>query len=193
MKVHYTGRPAPFSESQERKLKAKFQKCHKVLGLNRDLEAHVTVGRQRHKYDAEITLRALHHTLVVSGSNVDVFHAVQAAVDKLTQQVVKNKHKLIDVQRHKSQRAAHSQTAPPEEAEAAPEAKAKTKAKTKPRNSGGLIRSNNVAPKPMTVEEAMLQIEEVDGEHITYRDADSGDLRVLLRRRDGRLELIEAS
>jgi len=29
------------------------------------------MSRQRHKYDAEITLRALHHTLVVSGSSVD--------------------------------------------------------------------------------------------------------------------------
>lgn len=191
MKVDYTGRPAPFSESQERKLGAKFQKCHKVLGLDRDLEAHVTVSRQRHKYDAEITLRALHHTLVVSGSNVDVFHAVQAAVDKLAQQVVKNKHKLIDVQRHKSQRAAQSQTAAPEKTEAAPETKAAAKAKT--RKPGGLIRSNDIAPKPMTVEEAMMQIEEVGGEHLTYRDAESGDLRVLLRRRDGKLELIEAS
>ena len=45
----------------------------------------------------------------------------------------------------------------------------------------------------MTVEEAMLQIEELGGEHLTYRDADSGNLRVLLRRRDGRLELSEAS
>lgn len=196
MKVDYTGRPAPFSESQERKLKAKFQKCHKVLGLDRDLEAHVTVRHQRHNYEAEITLRALHHTLVVSGSNVDVFLAVQAAVDKLAQQVVKNKHKLIDVQRHKSQRAAQS-PAPPEKTEVAPKTKAKAnpnaKTKAKTPKSGGLIRSNNVAPKPMTVEEAMLQIEEVDGEHLTYRDADTGDLRVLLRRRDGKLELIEAS
>lgn len=95
-------------------------------------------------------------------------------MDKLAQQVVRNKHKLIDVRRHQSQRAAHSQTAPPEEIEAAPGTQSR-------------------ARKPMTVEEAMLQIEELGGEHLTYRDADSGNLRVLLRRRDGRLELIEAS
>ena len=46
MKVHYTGRPAPFSESQDRKLEAKFHKCHKVLGLGRDLEAHVAAAAQ---------------------------------------------------------------------------------------------------------------------------------------------------
>ena len=95
-------------------------------------------------------------------------------MDKLAQQVVSNKHKLIDVRRHQSQRVAHSQTAPPEEIEAAPGTQSR-------------------ARKPMTVEEAMLQIEELGGEHLTYRDADSGNLRVLLRRRDGRLELIEAS
>ncbi len=188
MKVHYTGRPAPFSESQDRKLDAKFHKCHKILGLGQDLESHVTVSRQRHKFDAEITLRALHHTLVVSGSGMDAFHAVQEAADKLTQQVVRNKHKLIDVRRHQSQRAAQVQTAPPEEVEADEPETQHDGEKT-----DGLIRSNNVAAKPMTVEEAMLQIEEVGGEHLTYRDAQSGDLRVLLRRRDGRLELIEAS
>lgn len=194
MKVHYTGRPAPFSESQERKLETKFHKCHKVLGIDRDLESHVTVSRQRHKYEAEITLRALHHTLVVSGSGADPFHAVQAAVDKLAQQVVRNKHKLIDVRRHQSQRADQAQHNQPEEIEVVPEPKAKAKkGKTKTRSSESLVRSNNVAPKPMTVEEAMLQIEELGDEHLTYRDADSGDLRVLLRRRDGKLELIEAS
>lgn len=181
MRVDYTGRPEPFSEAQERKLDAKFRKCHKILGRSRDLEAHVKMTRQRHKFDAEITLRALQHTLVVSGSSVDAFQAVQAAVDKLTQQVVRNKHKLIDVRRHQSQRAAYSQTAPVAEA-AAGTAPAKE-----------VIRSNNLASKPMTVEEAVLQIDEVGGEHLAYRDAESGELRVLLRRRDGKFELIEAS
>ena len=44
----------------------------------------------------------------------------------------------------------------------------------------------------MTVEEALLQIDEQDSDQVTYRDAQSGELRVLLRRRDGSLELIEA-
>jgi putative sigma-54 modulation protein len=183
MKVHYTGRPARFSETQERKLNVKLSKCHKILGKKHNLEAHVKFSRQRHLYEAEITMRALNHTFVVSSSNVDAFLAVQSATDKLERQAARNKHKLIDVRRHQNQRTP-SQIAPTE-----------SPAKRQKAASDGraqLIRNSGVAPKPMTVEEAMIQIEELDRDQLTYRDAESGELRVLLRRRDGKLELVEA-
>ena len=56
-----------------------------------------------------------------------------------------------------------------------------------------IIRSNRVVPKSMAVEEALLQVDEQSRDQVTYRDAQSGELRVLLRRRDDSLELIEAS
>ncbi len=180
MKVHYTGRPTRFTETQERKLKVKLSKCHKILGEKHNLEAHVKFSRQRHLYDAEITLRALNHTFVVSSSNVDAFLAVQSATDKLERQAARNKHKLIDVRRHHNQRI-RPQIVPAERPPAASD------------GSAQLIRNSGVAPKPMTVEEAMIQIEELDRDQLTYRDAESGELRVLLRRRDGKLELVEAS
>jgi hypothetical protein len=37
-----------------------------------------------------------------------------------------------------------------------------------------------------------MALEEEDRDQVTYRDAENGALRVLLRRRDGDLELIEA-
>jgi putative sigma-54 modulation protein len=182
MKVSYTGRPTPFTEAQERKLGVKLSKCHRILGRKHSLEAHVKFSRQRHLFDAEITLRALNHTFVVSSSNADAFLAVQSAADKLERQAARNKHKLIDVRRHPNQRI------PPRiPAEKTPKIKAKPKSPAKTK----LVRSNSVAPKPMTVEEAMIQIEELDRDQLTYRDAESGGLRVLLRRRDGKLELVE--
>ena len=56
-----------------------------------------------------------------------------------------------------------------------------------------VIRAEGITPKPMTVEGAMLKINETGRDQVTYRDAESGELRVLLRRRDGNFELIEAS
>jgi hypothetical protein len=44
----------------------------------------------------------------------------------------------------------------------------------------------------MTVEEAIIQLEEGASDQVTFRDAEGGGLRVLLRRRDGDLELVEA-
>ncbi|HUG82072.1 MAG TPA: HPF/RaiA family ribosome-associated protein [Bryobacterales bacterium] len=182
MKVSYTSRPEGFTETQEQKIGVKLSKCHKILGKRHSLTAHVKFSRQRHLFDAEITLRALNHTFVVSSSNTDAFLAVQSAADKLERQAARNKHKLIDVRRHSNPRIA-----PPGLAAEPPaiEPRAGAPAKVK------LIRNNDVAPKPMTVEEAMIQIEELDRDQLTYRDAESGGLRVLLRRRDGKLELVE--
>ena len=36
-----------------------------------------------------------------------------------------------------------------------------------------------------------MQLDDLDRDQITFRDAESGEMRVLLRRRDGRLELVE--
>ncbi|MDA1312562.1 MAG: HPF/RaiA family ribosome-associated protein [Acidobacteria bacterium] len=184
MKVSYTRRLTGFSETQERKLGVKLSKCHRILGSNHSLEAHVRFSRQRHLFDAEITLRALNHTFVVNSSNTDAFLAVQSAADKLERQAARNKHKLIDVRRHTNQRIVPPQALAEESPEIEPRAESRAKVK--------LVRSSGVAPKPMTVEEAVLQIEELDRDQFTYRDAESGGLRVLLRRRDGKLELVEA-
>ena len=42
-----------------------------------------------------------------------------------------------------------------------------------------VVRSNGVAPKPLTLEEAEMQIEERDCDQVTFRDAESGRLQVL--------------
>jgi len=42
----------------------------------------------------------------------------------------------------------------------------------------------------MTLEEAMLEIDGRD--YVAYRDAETDRLRVLIRRRDGNFDLIEA-
>ena len=190
MKVHYTGRKAEISDAQKRKLANKFRKCQRILGGKHAPEAHVILNRQRHRFEAEITLRALSHTFVVSGSDADCFRALAAALDKLEKQIVRNKHKLIDGHRPERQRGEFS---PVTEAALADLVRAGAE-HSGPSTAAPqrIVRSNRVVPKPMTVEEALLQIEELDSDQVTYRDAQSGELRVPLRRRDGSLELIEA-
>ena len=103
MRVHYTGRKADISDRQKQKLQLKFDKIHRILGPKDSLEAHVVLSRQRRLCEAEVTLRALSHTLVVTASHAEPLSALLAAVDKLSKQAVKNKHKLIDVRRRERQ------------------------------------------------------------------------------------------
>ena len=105
MRIHYTGRNAEVSDEQKQKVQRKFEKVHKILRPNQSLEAHVTLSRQRHLCEAEVTLHALNHTLVVTGTAQEPYPALLAAVDRLEKQAVKNKHKLIDVRRSERNRA----------------------------------------------------------------------------------------
>ena len=180
MQVTYTLRNTDLSERDKGKLQRKFKKIHTILNPNRDLEAHVVLSRQRHLCEAEVTLQALHHTLVVTGSNPEPLTALLSAVDKLAKQALKNKHKLIEARRSDRKR---QRTAPLSETAAA------AADESSPRRA--IVRGNGAVAKPLTLEEAEMQIEERDCEQVTFRDAESNRLQVLFRRRDGRLELVD--
>jgi putative sigma-54 modulation protein len=189
MRIHFTSRNADISESEKQRVEKKFGKFQRLFGRKAQ-EAHVILSRQRHLYEAEVTLRALNHTLVVSAARVDAYAAMLAALEKLEKQAVRNKHKLIDGRRPERQRGEPS---PAAEAAVNPDAEAIEKAggnsqARRPR----VIRSSDVVDKPLTMEEALLRLEEQDRDQLTYRDAENGRLRVLLRRRDGDFELVEA-
>lgn len=190
MRIHYTGRNADISDVQKQKLQRKFDKVHRILGRKIGSEAHVIVKRQRHLYEAEVTLNALSHTLVVSAASADGFASLLACVDKLEKQAIKNKHRLIDGRRPERQRGEPS---PATEAAIQNASKAMDNAAGSARQNGPrVVHSRSVAPKPLTLEGAIMTLEEEDRDQVTYRDAENGALRVLLRRRDGNLELIEA-
>lgn len=195
MRVHYTGRHTDITESEKAKAARKLEKIQKVLGSGRDLEAHVIVSQEKHHVEAEVTLRALGHTLVVTGENAKASTALTQALDKLEKQAVKNKHKLVDSRRVSRQRdepnvtvqaAASAEEVALQAAEAAAAPKAATSAPK-------IVRGNGQADKPLTVEEAAMLIEEQDRDQLTFTNADGGGVCVLVRRRDGVLELVEAS
>ena len=190
MRVHYTGRNAFISELQKQKLQRKFEKVHKILGHKHGSEAHVVVKRQRHLFEAEVTLNAFSHTLVVTASSADGFASLSSCLDKLEKQAIKNKHRMIDVRRPERQRGEPTpgvEVAIQEAARAIENA-----AGPLPRNGPRIVHSRSVVPKPLTLEGAIMELEERNRDQVTYRDAENGALRVLLRRRDGNLELVEA-
>ena len=190
MKVVYTGREAALSQREKAKLNRKLDKIHRVLTRRAGLEARVTLSRQRHLCEAEVSLRALRHTLVVSGTGVSAYAAMHSALEKLEKQAVRNKHKIIDthrpgrqrdqpsvVVRDSIQRTLPSPAAPPENRPAEPR----------------IVPGRGLAAKPMTAEEALLELQADDRPYISFRDADSGQVNVLVRGKDGTAELVEGS
>ena len=190
MKIHYTGRHADISDAEKAKAKRRFEKVQRIFGPSHDLESHVILSKQRHFVQAEITLHALGHTLVVTGENAGAFAALTQALERLEKQAVKNKHKLVDTRRPGRQRDEPNVTVRAVTRDLA------ENGATEPPDTppiARIVRGNGGAGKPLTLEEAALALQDQDRDQLTYTDSDSGRLCVLIRRRDGALELVETT
>ncbi len=189
MKITYTGKPEALTPDESRKIEAKFAKLAKLLDAPKgEREAHVIVAEQRHLKRAEITITYREHRLFGEESAADAFTAISTCIDKMEKQIVKLREKLRDTKRGPKEGP---------EAEATPTARGAVVVEPEPETEAEgesgpqVIRvDHHHRRKPMTLEEAMLEIDGRD--YVVYRDAETDRLRVLIRRRDGNFDLIEA-
>jgi putative sigma-54 modulation protein len=183
MKVTYKGKLDSLVPAQRKKLESKLDRLAKVVDGKEEREAHFVLTSERHTQNAEITVSIRDHVVVGAGSSGDLLTAMTTAIDKLEKRVRKLRAKFRDTRRgpDKSLRVK-----PVAEEEVAPEA-----APDEPLEAGQIFRVNHRAnQKPLTLEEALLKME--DGRnYIIYRDSESDQLAVLLRRDDGNFDLVE--
>ncbi len=186
MKITYTGKN-DFPEEQRKKLDAKLAKIAKLLdGKGGEKDAHVILTGERHLHNAEITVNYYDHTMVGAASDPDLFTAVCSAVDKAEKQIQKYRSKWRDTKRSSRNGAAPKATLP-----AAPETLLIEEPGTSPSERRVFRVAGPTGSKPMTLEEALLEIDD-HGDYLVYRDAESDGLSVLLRRKDGHFDLIES-
>jgi putative sigma-54 modulation protein len=200
MKLTYTGIPEAFTPAENKRIEHRLAKLSKLLDSSRgEAEAHVTVAAQRHLQRAEITLQYRDHQLVSESSAADAFTALTDAAEKLEKQILKLREKWRDTKRGPKQELEEAPAAEApvanesKRAAAAPAARTSAPADLEPETEAGpqVVRVNHhERRKPMTVDEAMLEIDARD--YVVYRDAATGRVSVLIKRPDGNFDLIEA-
>ncbi|MCC6861082.1 MAG: ribosome-associated translation inhibitor RaiA [Bryobacterales bacterium] len=184
MKVTYTGRQVELGPPQMRKIETRFLKIGKLLDGKEEREARVILSQERHLHHAEITVNYRDHSLVVVASDADLFTAILSAAEKLEKQALRVREKWRDTKRQPrkeemSAEVPETSGAPVEEEdEGVPE----------------VFRVNHhQRRKPMALEEALLEIQRNKTlDYVVYRDIESDRVCVLLRRRDGNFDLVEA-
>ena len=180
MKITYTGRQVELAPAQQRKLEAQFAKVGKLLDKREDREAHVILSLERHLHRAEVTVNYYNHQLVGIGANTDLFNAIHAAIEKLEKQAIKLCDKWRDTKRV------------PRKESQAPEAASARVQETEPEREHRIFRINHhERRKPMTLDEALMEMEG-GHDYLVYRDAETDRVSVLVRRRDGNFDLVEA-
>ena len=176
MKLVYTGKQQQLTPPMQRKVDARVGKLSKLL-LERgrgEKEGHIVFSAERHLQRAELTVRFFDHALVGLGEATDQAAAVLDALDKVEKQLLKFRARWRDTKRITR-------------APAAPEKVAKPVKSSKPAKEAKPARVNG---KPMTVEEAMMTFSD-EQDYMVFRDTDSDKTAVIVRRRDGKLDLIQ--
>ena len=194
MKLIYSGKTKEFTPALEKKVGAKLAKLSKFIETRGEREAHVTHQVERHLHKIEIVVNFYDHALIGEGADADLDTALCHAVEKLEKQVVKLRTRWRDT--HRDAKGVRSTKESWVEAPAAEQKVAAPKSAKARRNGAGrkpkIFRVNyNDDRKPMTLEEAILEMEG-EQDYIVYRDSDRNCLSVLLRRADGNFDLIES-
>lgn len=139
--------------------------------IDRPSEAHVILSVEKIRHKAEVTLNA--DGVIINAMEIteDLYAAIDMVMDKVERQVKKHKEKLQD--RKGANRVV---------LEAAPVVE-------EPQQR--VIREKDYFVKPMSVEEAALQIGISGKEFIIFQNTDSKQINLIYKRNDGDLGVVE--
>jgi len=176
MKITITGRKVNLRDSFKERVNKKLTKFDKVFGD--DAEATVTVTLEKDRKTVEITVRSKGYIYRAEETSSDMDDALDSAVDHLSRQMRKNKTKLS--KRIKADSAAQI-FAPIEEEGGAVDEELDFQ----------IVRSKKFAVMPMSIEEAILQMNMLGHQFYMFRNDFSNEINVVYRRKDGNYGLIE--
>lgn len=177
MNVEITGRHVVITPAIRTYVLKRLKKFTRILGD--DISFHVIIDVEKERQTAEILLKSKMLSLTGSGVTDDMYGSIMRAIEKLERQALKQKSKLIEGKRQK----AKAKSVANKMGVAEGSARASSRKRTG-------IKEEEAQRKPMTVEEALLELNHSDYPFVAFRNADSGDVNILYRRKDGTLGLI---
>lgn len=177
MQVSVTFRNMESKDAAREYVQEKLGKLRKYLDT--PLEASVVFTAEKHRQIAEVNLLANRLTINAREETEDVFSAIDGVMDKLERQLLKYKEKIKG---HKINSGL-----PESSWRMNVYAAESFETDTEPR----LVKSKKLQVKPMSVEEAALQMELANNDFYIFTNVSSKNLNILYRMKDGHYGLIE--
>lgn len=173
MKFIISGKNFDVTDSLKERVGKKLGKLEKFFSSQ--TEVHVTMSIQRNKPILEVTIPANSVTLRAEVSCDDMYQCIDKAVDILERQIRKNKTRL--------EKKLHSGAFKPEYFN--------TDIDVEEETDFNVVRTKRFAVKPMPVDEAILQMNLLGHEFFMFSNADTNQVNVVYKRKDGNYGLIE--
>ena len=185
MEILIKGRNIPVTEALERYAREKVKRVARFFDEERSVSrAEVELMHERNRAVsepevAEATLFINGSVLKASDASEDMYASIDRMSDKLERQVKRLRGRQIDRWQGQLKNTAEGGVAQPFVVEDEEELEAR------------IVRTKQFQMKPMSEEEAVLQLELLDHDFYVFTSADTGDINVVYRRRDGNYGLIE--
>lgn len=219
MQIEYTGRQVTVTRDFRALAEEGIERIVKILG--RVTSAHVILSATKYRQTAEVTIKTRLSKIVGIAESPIMESSLRDALEKAETQAIRARKKLqakkrqpkeekltAEPQLSRPRKPAKPATAAAATVEATVSSAARSNGNghgkaiipvtvhsfptSSPVNEPHVTRStDSVALRPMTLEEAVKEAEFRDRDVFVFRD-NSGGVKVLHRKRDGKMELIEA-
>ena len=172
MNINYTARHTTITPEIKKHCERRLRAIEKLLGYPVEADLILSVEKYRHKVEINVKIKGA--TLNTVQETHDMYSSIGLAFDHIEKRVKKEREKLQGRKRRRN-REVVSVALPPDTEE----------------QPVRVIPSHDYSLKPMSVEEALLQLETRRKEVFVFRKFDSEKWAVLYRREDGHFGLIE--
>lgn len=177
MKISIIGKNIEVSDYLRDLITKKVNKLDKYF--TEDTEAHVTLAVERNRHIVEVTIPLVGGIIRGEETSGDMYASVDNVLAKLEKQIVRHRTKLeknLRAGAFKAPEPVFSENLSQEELEEEP---------------ARVVKIKHFDIKPMTVDEAMLQLELLGHSFYMFTNGETGLINVLYRRKDGNYGLIE--
>ncbi|MBQ7717756.1 MAG: ribosome-associated translation inhibitor RaiA [Clostridia bacterium] len=173
MKITITGRKMELTESMKQAAEKKISKLSKFF--SDDAEATVTFSIEKDRHTVEATIYYNGMIYRAQETNADMYAALDRVVDVIERQIRKNKTRLEKRLRANAfDKSADFVGASVEE-----------------EKEFNIVKTKRYALKPMSAEEAILQMNLLGHEFYLFKNAETNDNNLVYKRKNGDYGLIE--
>jgi len=183
MNVDFSGKNVALTDALRAKAQKKIAKLERFTGPM--VSAHVSLQVERRVHHVELMIHCSHDRIYkATGMAEDMYMAINEAADAIEQQAKKEKGRRLSGRNRSIASKESSEGEPDEEAEPEPS--------PRHRRVHAKRRGDLFLPKPMSIEDAVLALNELRAPLVVFRDAKSDRLQVLFKDEQGALGVVEA-
>lgn len=171
MNIIVTGRHLDITPALKKYAEEKIKKFSRYL--SNISEAIVTLSVEKYRHKVEVLLKVNGVLIQAEGITGEIYSSIDEVVEKLERQVKKYKEKLVSHRKGEGKTGDIQPEASPLE------------------ETGRIIKNKKFELKPMSPDEAAMQMELLDKDFFVFTNDGSGNINVIYRRQDGNFGLIE--